>query len=257
MSYSMSIFLFSLLFTLLLLPRVFTHEISKGNEMTDENNEKNFNYPTSLHYVHKEKMYDSKDVGDKTPTKKIEVHEIKDSTSDSSIGYLSNDFQRTIPSMMPNTQKDYGYGYGYYPNNYQLDGLTFRVNIPGFARIYLPNLPIELPFPNVELPFHTTHMIRNGYYIPGNYYQPIILSSLLTQNKQYHNIQSFGYQPSSLSNIDNFEDGSIIRNRKIMRPSSEIDGRFFHMFPTKTSTMAYEDKTWYGDVSKKTVKVNS
>ncbi|KAL1339859.1 hypothetical protein AAHE18_U071600 [Arachis hypogaea] len=54
MSYSMSIFLFSLLFTLLLLPGVFTHEISKGNEMTDENNGKNFNYPTSLYYVHKE-----------------------------------------------------------------------------------------------------------------------------------------------------------------------------------------------------------
>ncbi|XP_016174332.1 uncharacterized protein LOC107617011 isoform X3 [Arachis ipaensis] len=219
MSYSMSSFLFSILFTLLLFTRVFTHEISKG---------------------------------DKTPTRKIEVHEIKGSTSDSSVGYLSNDFQRTIPSMMPNTQKDYGY----YPNNYQLDGLTFRVNIPGFARIYLPNLPIELPFPNVELPFHTTRMIRNGYYYPGNYYQPIIPSSLLTQSKQYHNIQSFGYQPSSLSNIDNFEDGSIIRNRKIMRPSSEIDGRIFHMFPTKTSTMAYEDKTWYGDASKKTVKVD-
>ncbi|QHN77706.1 uncharacterized protein LOC107617011 isoform X5 [Arachis ipaensis] len=217
MSYSMSSFLFSILFTLLLFTRVFTHEISKGNELTDENEGKNFNYPTSLHYVHKEKMYDSKDEGDKTPTRKIEVHEIKGSTSDSSVGYLSNDFQRTIPSMMPNTQKDYGY----YPNNYQLDGLTFRVNIPGFARIYLPNLPIELPFPNVELPFHTTRMIRNGYYYP-----------------------------------DNFEDGSIIRNRKIMRPSSEIDGRIFHMFPTKTSTMAYEDKTWYGDASKKTVKVD-
>ncbi|MED6200140.1 hypothetical protein PIB30_082306 [Stylosanthes scabra] len=186
----MSNTLFALLFTLLLSTHVFTHEIPKGNEQSDENERKSFNYPTDA-----------------------DSEGLEGLTSDSSASYQTKEFQRTIPSMKHKAQKDYDYyGYGYYSpnnNNYQLDGLTFRINIPGIAKVTLPNLPIELPFPNlfknVETPYYNERM-----NIPAsNYYQP-------------NNIQSFGYQqPSSFEHTENFEDGSIIRNRKVMRPSNK------------------------------------
>ncbi|MED6209673.1 hypothetical protein PIB30_057013 [Stylosanthes scabra] len=186
MSTLMSNFWFTLLFTLLLSTRVFTHEIPKG---------------------------------EKTPTKLVESQEIKGSTSDSSPSYQLKDFQPFIPSMKPKAQKHYDYRYGYYyyyPNNYQLDGLNFRIDIPDFKKrlflpsfifllkILFPNLPIEqlLLFPDYKISFYTTRM-----NIPAsNYYQPNIPSSQSLVTKD-HNIQSFGYQPSSsLGHIENLED---------------------------------------------------
>ncbi|MED6209674.1 hypothetical protein PIB30_057014 [Stylosanthes scabra] len=111
--------------------------------------------------------------------------------------------------MKHKAQKDDDYdGYANYSpnNNYQQDGLTFRINIPRVIKLTLPNLPIELPFPNFGTPYYNARMdIPTGNY----YYQP-------------DNIQSFGYQqPSSLEQTENFEDGSIIGNRKVMRPSNK------------------------------------
>ena len=41
---------------------------------------------------------------------------------------------------------------------------------------------------------------------------------------------------------ENYEDGSVMRHRKMMRPS-EIDWKSFHAFPAKTSSMTHGGKT--------------
>ena len=52
--------------------------------------------------------------------------------------------------------------------------------------------------------------------------------------------------------LENYEDGSVMRHRKMMRPS-EIDWSSFHVFPAKISTMTHGGKTSYGDIGEETM----
>ena len=47
---------------------------------------------------------------------------------------------------------------------------------------------------------------------------------------------------NNIAEPENYEDGSVMRHRKMMRPS-EIDRRSFHAFPTKTSSITHGGKT--------------
>ncbi|KAL1341599.1 hypothetical protein HN51_028121 [Arachis hypogaea] len=110
----------------------------------------------------------------------------------------------------------------YFPRDYQHDELIFRFGHPRFGQITVP-----LPF-------------TNSMFAPPKAGE---------RNSLYP-----GYQPLGWEDFENFEDGRVIRHRKIMTRPSKIDATLFHMFPAKASSMTNNGgKPWYGDIDEETI----
>ncbi|XLT09149.1 hypothetical protein HN51_054947 [Arachis hypogaea] len=139
-------------------------------------------------------------------------------------------FQEANPSLVPNAKKGHYTTrlVGYTPSDYQLDKTMIDISFPG-GRINFP------------WPFSSSMFVAPKTDEASPLYTATSTS--------YHRANQY---PSYFGDTENPKSRRMTRNRKLfMMEPSEVNEKFTHIFPTKTSNMIHGGKG-YGDIDEAT-----